>query len=77
MSRKLRHWESDAGSLFPPSPRDWLPGDHRTGVRSDQRGTRVSQFPQAEPCGNEGGMESGLPDTLLNKVVQEQCVAAS
>ena len=25
MSRKFREWQPDAGWLFPPSPRDWLP----------------------------------------------------
>lgn len=28
MSRKFREWQPDAGWLFPPSPRDWLPEDH-------------------------------------------------
>jgi len=28
MTRKFRDWQPDAGWLFPPSPRDWLPEDH-------------------------------------------------
>ena len=28
MTRKFREWQPDAGWLFPPSPRDWLPEDH-------------------------------------------------
>lgn len=28
MSRKFREWQPDAGWLFPPSPRDWLPEEH-------------------------------------------------
>lgn len=28
MNRKFREWQPDAGWLFPPSPRDWLPEDH-------------------------------------------------
>ena len=28
MSRKFLEWQPDAGWLFPPSPRDWLPEDH-------------------------------------------------
>lgn len=28
MSRKFRDWQPDAGWLFPPSPRDWLPEEH-------------------------------------------------
>ncbi len=28
MGRKFREWQPDAGWLFPPSPRDWLPEDH-------------------------------------------------
>lgn len=28
MGRKFREWNPDAGWLFPPSPKDWLPEDH-------------------------------------------------
>ena len=28
MTRKFREWQPDAGWLFPPSPREWLPEDH-------------------------------------------------
>jgi transposase len=35
MAKKFRRYEPDQIHLFPPSPRDWLPGDHLVFVLSD------------------------------------------
>ena len=57
MSRKFREWQPDAGWLFPPSPRDWLPEDHLVYFLPDVTG-QVDLSPIVD---DDGGQNGGQP----------------
>lgn len=54
MSRKFREWQPDAGWLFPPSPRDWLPEEHLVYFLLDVTG-QVDISPIVDDYGGENG----------------------
>ena len=57
MSRKFREWPPDAGCLFPPSPRDWLPEDQLVYFLLDVTG-QVDLSPIVDDYGGENGGQS-------------------
>ena len=54
MSRKFREWQPDAGWLFPPSPRDWLPEDHLVYFLLDVT-AQIDLSPIVEDYGGDNG----------------------
>ena len=54
MSRKFREWQPDAGWLFPPSPRDWLPEDHLVYFLLDVT-AQIDISPIVDDYGGENG----------------------
>lgn len=54
MSRKFREWQPDAGWLFPPSPRDWLPEDHLVYFLLDVT-AQIDISPIVEDYGGDNG----------------------
>lgn len=54
MSRKFREWQPDAGWLFPPSPRDWLPEDHLVYFLLDVT-AQIDLAPIVEDYGGDNG----------------------
>jgi transposase len=57
MSRKFREWQPDAGWLFPPSPRDWLPEDHLVYFLLDV----IAQIDISPILNDYGGENGGQP----------------
>lgn len=54
MSRKFREWQPDAGWLFPPSPRDWLPEDHLVYFLLDVT-AQIDISPMVDDYGGDNG----------------------
>jgi transposase len=54
MRRKFREWQPDAGWLFPPSPRDWLPEDHLVYFLLDVT-AQIDLAPIVEDYGGDNG----------------------
>jgi transposase len=59
MSRKFREWQPDAGWLFPPSPRDWLPEEHLVYFLLDVT-AQVDISPIVDHYGGENGGQPHL-----------------
>ncbi len=73
MSRKFREWQPDAGWLFPPSPRDWLPEDHLVYFLLDVT-AQIDISPIVDDYGGQnGGQPPFHPRMMLVLLLYSYC----